>query len=271
MGSARRGGRTSRGSDRGSRSQKSHGILAGYFERAKQPLEILAVIAPLVVLYEVGLVYALRSSQGTFTNGAHEGLVRFFTNFGVDPARLNLPTLGLPGVALIVVLLVWQLLSRKPWSLHLPTVCGMIVESALLALPLLVVAQLVTRAFVPALVASPFPAQIDVGMGALSTFGKISMSVGAGLYEELIFRMVLLSLLHTALVDMARLPERWGIAIAVLVSALLFALYHPLRTSSGLIDARRLRGRLPAPQLAREVFRRATRFARFGFVAQSLA
>jgi len=205
--------------------------MSGYFDRSKQPLEILALITPLVVLYEIGLVYALRRSQGTLTNGAHETLLQFFANFGVDPARLSLPALALPAVALIVVMVIWQILTRKPWSVHLPTVGGMFVESVLFALPLLVLAQLISRAFIPAA-----PESIT----ELDTFGRVTMSIGAGLYEELIFRMVVISLLHTVLVDLLRMPERWGITIAIAISAALFMLYHPHQTPAGAADWRRV-------------------------------
>lgn len=230
--------RASRGNDRstGSSNSRRAGHASGrssgtgYFDRSKQPLEILALIAPLVVIYEIGLIYSLRGSQGTLTNGAHESLLNLFSNFGVDPARLNVPTLSLPAIALVVVMIFWQILLRKPWSIHLPTVGGMAIESALFALPLLVMAQLISRAFIPAAPES---------IMELSTFGQVAMSIGAGLYEELIFRMVLLSLLHTIFVDLFRMPERWGIAVAVGISAVLFALYHPLQASSGAVDLRR--------------------------------
>ncbi|MSR70382.1 MAG: CPBP family intramembrane metalloprotease [Phycisphaerales bacterium] len=202
----------------------------GYFDRSRQPLEILAFVAPLVVIYEIGLVYALRTTGGTLTNGAHEELVRFFSSIGIDPARLSVPALGLPGVGLLLVLILWQLLVRRPWTLHIPTVGLMVLESILLALPLLVLAQVVSRAFIPA---GP------EALPQLSTFGGISMCIGAGLYEELIFRMVLFSLLHTIFVNLFRMPERWGIVLSIALSALLFALYHPIRTSAGAIDLRR--------------------------------
>ncbi|MSR44473.1 MAG: CPBP family intramembrane metalloprotease [Phycisphaerales bacterium] len=208
----------------------SRKVATSYFDRSQQPLEILALLAPLVILYEIGLVVALRGTDGTLTNGAHDGLLRFFANFGVDAARLNLPALALPAIALLVVMIVWQILLRKPWTIHLPTVAGMIAESVLFALPLLVIAQLVSRAFVPAA-----PESIT----ELGTFGRVAMSIGAGLYEELIFRMVVLSLLHSVCADLFQMSQRWGIAIAVVVSAVLFALYHPLHTSSGTLDLRR--------------------------------
>lgn len=220
-----------RGNERSRGSSKTRSVFSGYFNRSKQPLEILALIAPLVLFYELGLMYSLRRSQGTLTNGAHETLLQFFVNFGVDPARLSLPALALPAVALIVVMVIWQILSRKPWTVHLPTVGGMFVESVLFAFPLLVMAQLISRAFIPAT-----PESIT----QLDTFGRVAMSIGAGLYEELIFRMVVISLLHTVFVDLLRMPERWGIALAIAISAVLFMLYHPHQTIAQATDWRRV-------------------------------
>ncbi|MSQ89925.1 MAG: CPBP family intramembrane metalloprotease [Phycisphaerales bacterium] len=211
-------------------SKTRRAVATTYFDRSRQPLEILLFLAPFVVFYEIGLELALRGSQGTWTNGAHERLFRLFANFGVDATRLSLPALALPALALLVVLLVWQMLLRKPWTVHLPTVVGMFAESVLFALALLVIAQLITRAFIPAA-----PETIQ----ELSTIGRIAMSVGAGLYEELIFRMAMLSLLHTVFVDLLRIPERWGIAIAIAISAVLFAWYHPLWNATGALDLRR--------------------------------
>ncbi|MBM4008569.1 MAG: CPBP family intramembrane metalloprotease [Planctomycetes bacterium] len=204
---------------------------SGYFERSKQPLEILALVAPLIVLYEIGLVFALRTQGGTLTNSAHEGLLRLFSSLGIDAGRFSLPALALPGVGVIVVLLVWQVLSRRAWTLHIPTVGGMMVECVLFSLPLLVAAQIITRIFPPAAMGE---------MEGLGTFGKVAMSVGAGVYEELVFRMVLIALLHTLFVDLLRWKESWALGVAVIVAAVLFTLYHPLRLSSGALDLRRV-------------------------------
>jgi len=207
-----------------------------YFDRSRRPLEILAVVGPLVVLYEIGLVTALKGREGVLTNAAHEGLFRFFWSFGIDASRLSLPALALPAVAVLAILIIWQMLSRRQWTLHLPTVGGMVVEGALFALPLLVIAQVISRVGVPA-AAWLQPAE---AVAALTPFAQLTMSIGAGIYEELIFRMVLLALLHGALVDLLGMPQRWGVGLAVAVSALLFAIYHPLRDGSGAIVAGRV-------------------------------
>lgn len=208
-----------------------------YWERSTQPLEILALVAPLVIVYEIGLVWALRADRGTITNRAHEGLLRLFDAVGID-----IMVMALPAVAVLVVLVTWQLLSRRAWSLHMPTVGVMIAESAAAALPLAVFAQVIARADaawspVAAIALGSAPA-LGAGDGAeaLGLAGKVSLAIGAGVYEELIFRMALISLLHTLFVDAMRIDERWGTGIAIAVSAVLFAIYHPLGAAGGGID-----------------------------------
>jgi membrane protease YdiL (CAAX protease family) len=207
-----------------------------YWDRSRQPLEILALVAPLVVIYEIGLVWALRAERGTITNRAHEGLLRLFDAVGID-----IMVMALPAVAVLVVLVTWQFLSRRPWSLQLPTVGLMAVESAAAALPLAVFAQVIARSgtawdSMAAWSGGAVAAGTAAGPESLGLLGKVSLAIGAGIYEELIFRMALISLLHTLFVDAMRMGERWGIGIAIAVSAALFAAYHPLGAADGGID-----------------------------------
>jgi membrane protease YdiL (CAAX protease family) len=57
--------------------------------------------------------------------------------------------------------------------------------------------------------------------------GLIAISIGAGLYEELLFRMLLFFLVHTLVVDLLRFSSLIGTVLAIVLSAVLFALYHP--------------------------------------------
>jgi membrane protease YdiL (CAAX protease family) len=56
-------------------------------------------------------------------------------------------------------------------------------------------------------------------------------------YEELVFRMAVMGGLHMLISDVAgwRGPRAW--IMAMVASALLFALYHPLRLADGGFDA----------------------------------
>ncbi|MEC9234588.1 MAG: CPBP family glutamic-type intramembrane protease, partial [Planctomycetota bacterium] len=74
----------------------------------------------------------------------------------------------------------------------------------------------------------------------LGPMGKLAISIGAGLYEELVFRMLLIFLIHTLLVDAFRLPGIVGSVVAVVVSAILFTIYHPLEGVDGSLSLARL-------------------------------
>ncbi len=201
-----------------------------YWERSKQPLEILCLLIPLIVLYEVGLMRWLATDRGVHTNDAHRGLVEFFNAFGLDATRVGLPVLSLPAVGMVVVLLVQQLLTRQAWKVSLPTVGGMVIEGALAGLPLYV---LVRGVLGVSLMAAAFGG--DAGLA-----DRLLISVGAGLYEEFIFRMVALLLLHSLLVDLLRMKDPLATWIAVVVAAAAFAAYHPFRMATGATDWPRL-------------------------------
>ena len=96
----------------------------------------------------------------------------------------------------------------------------MIVESALLVIPLVVLSR-----FVHELI--PMVGQDEPILDSLGPMGLIAISIGAGLYEELLFRMLLFFLVHTLVVDLLRFSSLIGTVLAIVLSAVLFALYHP--------------------------------------------
>ena len=54
------------------------------------------------------------------------------------------------------------------------------------------------------------------------------LSLGAGIYEEMVFRLVALTLLHLLLRDVLKLPRFWSYLCMVVVSSVAFAAYHYL-------------------------------------------
>src|SRR5690606_28441143 len=69
---------------------------------------------------------------------------------------------------------------------------------------------------------------------------RLTISIGAGLYEELLFRMIAIAALHLVFVDLARLSESMGRVLAVGLSAAAFAVYHDLSSSGGALDPARV-------------------------------
>ncbi len=182
--------------------------------------------------YEIGLALFLRSREGVLTNKAHETLLMFFDTFGLTATG----GLYLGGAAIVVVLVVWHVLTRDPWRVDWTTPALMAAESVALTIPLLVLGLLIGGAAAVAAGVRPPPPDL----ASMSIWARLTVSIGAGLYEELLFRMMLIAVLHTLLVDVAKLRSPVGATIAVVISAAAFAWYHPLRDGGGVLLWRRV-------------------------------
>lgn len=191
-----------------------------YWTLSARPLHILAFLLPLVLLYELGsAVYLVGDAAGTHrTIQAQRLLGQFFELFGVVG-------LFLPGIALITVLLVWHVLLGDRWRIEVPVVGGMAVESAGWTLPLLVLAAVHSRATHGHAVAA---AALDGGLADMPWQARLTVSVGAGLYEEMLFRLLLIAFLHLILADLAMIRKNLAFALCIVGSALAFALYHDI-------------------------------------------
>ncbi|HMN96539.1 MAG TPA: CPBP family glutamic-type intramembrane protease [Phycisphaerales bacterium] len=209
------------------RASSSASLVETYPAEARRPLHVLLFVLPMVVVYEASLLILLPRHPDVLPNLAHEGVLRFFSTFGVGGWFL-------PGIVLVAVLVAWQVLSREPWRPRWAVPWIMALESLVLAMPLLVLGQIVQRTL--PLVAAP----VEERIVALDLWGRLVISLGAGLYEEFIFRMLLIAVIHTLLVDVLRLGHAFGAAVAVVVSAAIFAWCHPLAGPDGLLSMQRL-------------------------------
>jgi hypothetical protein len=231
--------RTTSDSARRGASRASAGTTgATYWELSRRPLHVLLFLLPLIMAYEVGMAMVLRTETNITTIRAHGWLLRFFELVGIAPTG----GLFLGGLAIVIVLLCWHFINRDPLRVRPVTLAGMAVESVLLTLPLLVMAALVARShMLPAAGAGAGPASTSGGnalasaeaIADLSIWSKMTISVGAGLYEELVFRMLLIAAIHFLLVDLGKASHFAGGLVAIVVSAALFTVYHPLEDVTG--------------------------------------
>ena len=188
-----------------------------YSELSRQPLYILVFLLPLIIFYEV----ALYSSNSHIQIKAHNHLVKFFELFDMPPTQ----GLWLGGIVIITILFIWHIFVGSKWKIKIHVIAFMAVESILYALPLLFFGA-VLGGYCAVVIASP----IDT----LGIFEKIAISIGAGLYEELIFRMIVIGCVHTVVCNMFKGSNLAGLGIGVFVSAVLFALYHDLPNAESL-------------------------------------
>lgn len=160
------------------------------------------------MVYEIGAVMLLTETQLTATRL----LGQFFALFGVTGVHL-------PAIAVVGALMGMHLTRRKdPWLPELKLYPVMWGESLVLALPLFVLMTVLLREPTAAAALS------DVDWSVWRR--NMVISIGAGVYEELLFRLVAIAAVHAVTKDLLSLPEEVCVISAVMVSAMGFALIH---------------------------------------------
>lgn len=180
----------------------------GYFQRSQRPLQALILLLPLLIAYEAGAIrFAADPETGQASHiVARSQLADFLSLFGATGYYL-------PGLLVVVILLTWHVLRRDPWQLEWKLYIAMAVESLALAIPILVFALAWGR--------EPL-----ANGETYSAPAQLIFSIGAGIYEELVFRLMAIAVLHLLLVDLVGLKHSTGAVLAVLCSSVLFAAYH---------------------------------------------
>lgn len=220
-----------------------------YLERTSRPIHALIFLLPFIVFYEMGTILsstdALSRTQDRVVTFIW--LQSFLDKYlGLD-AKLAWVA---PPVAVVVILLALQLASHKPWQFGPADFGSMMVECILLAVPLIVLSLLLSGpvqrtgdvarpAYSTIRAAAPdgfFAGNCTVALARASAGGAgersespladIVTGIGAGIYEELVFRLILMCLLMVLLQDLMGLSRNGSIILSVLVSAALFSAHH---------------------------------------------
>jgi len=184
---------------------------------------MLVFLTPLIVAYEIGAWFFLmrEGADSGWTISAQRMLSSVFETFGVVG-------LHLPAVLLTVVLLCWHILQRAKWRASPSVLLGMTIEAIAWAIPLILLAALLA----PRVAAAVTGSGSGDDLTSLSWPARATISIGAGLYEEMLFRMIAIAAVHFVMVDLLKRQHQTGLAVGVVVSALLFAAYHTIPSIS---------------------------------------
>ena len=186
----------------------------------------LVLIFPLLLVYEIGVLFAGQ------VNGADLVTRAMFAAAGSRIAYLAI------SAAIAAGFLIWIRHTRRWDTLGLALAGPMLLEAALYALSLGALVSLV----------------VDRMLGLGLTVPSVISAIGAGVHEELVFRLALIA----GLVALARdlggpIGGRRAVALAIAVSALVFAAAHHV-------------GRLGEPWTAHAFAFRAVAGAVFGAI-----
>lgn len=195
------------------------GAPEAYWLASRRPLASLVFLLPLMAAYEAGSILFLTDPEGRPQGAikAERLLHSVFELFGVVG-------LALPAILLVTVLLVWHVLERRPWKVRFGVLVGMALESVAWTLPLFVMAGLIS--LLGSSGAGLVQADSSGVLAAMAPSARLTISIGAGLYEELLFRMIGVTVVHALVVDLFGATEQAGRWAAVIVTGLAFAWYH---------------------------------------------
>lgn len=187
---------------RSTRCSTGIAIQNGYLQQSQRPIVILAFLLPFMALHELGA----RLFQVEV--GASSLMRRAVAMCGIY-GRI------VPALLCIGTLLLWHLVRRDRWGLAPKTLLVMAAEGFLFALPIFGI-SFICQHFLPLLT-------------PLSSYGlaaKWSLSFGAGVYEELLFRLYICGGIYLVAAHIFAAKPRTSTIIAVAGSSVLFSLYH---------------------------------------------
>jgi len=186
--------------------QRPYSRKDSYYHLTQRPLNSLVFVLPLLLIYHVGALYY--QDQRLLV----PRYVDWFLVYFGAPRQVLAPLL------ILSVLMLQHLARKEPWKVHGWVLTGTLAESLALTIPLIILARV--TGWVSVMFA-------QVSQPALPQTGMLMIaSVGAGLYEEFIFRLVYIALFMLVVVDVAGLRKDLAEVLAVLSGAVIFALCH---------------------------------------------
>ena len=164
-----------------------------------RPLDALVFLLPLLIFYECA---SLACPERVI---AFDLLRKFFELFGEAG-------MWAPGLGVVVILFATHAASRERWAVRWKAVGLMYPEAVVMSLPLLALNWAIP-------LSTP-----DGGNGAV--LSELAFGIGAGVYEELVFRLILISVVVMIGTDLLGLGRTGTAVVAIVVSSVLFAAHH---------------------------------------------
>ncbi len=201
-----------------------------YLERTSRPVYAIVYLLPFIIFYELGTIFINTDvlSQTQIRVVAFVWLQELLVYLGFGGKFLW----AAPAVVVIVILLAYQLVSKKQWWVSFGDILPMTVECVLLAIPLIVLSLFLHSS------AGGAAEKLAATGGAIaqqksSLLADIVTGIGAGIYEELLFRLILICALMLLFQDVLGWGKNNSIVLSVLISAALFGAHHHIDLLTG--------------------------------------
>ncbi|HLR31051.1 MAG TPA: CPBP family intramembrane glutamic endopeptidase, partial [Fodinibius sp.] len=182
-----------------------------YFSTTHSLLYSYLISLPLLLLYEILIFISQPDSDQVVRISVDVWIKTLFSYFGRDVLSITLILVALLGIYIL------YRERKKLASLRFSYFMTMLIEASLYAFLLSVVISITVSSLLQMIQVSP--------LESLSLLQKMALSLGAGLYEELFFRVILVS----ALLWLFRyLFTKKAVAyiLAILLAAVIFSAVH---------------------------------------------
>jgi hypothetical protein len=189
----------------------------GYFALSRAPRYSIVFALPLLLGYEALAALLAQPGKGELRNGADALLRAAFTSVaGPRGSAIFMAAVILLGVGLVA-----RDIRQSRAGIRAPVFVGMLAESAALAAVFGVVIGLTTAKLLGSL------HTLSLGpIGRTSLATRLMLSLGAGLYEELFFRVLLVTALAAGARIVLGFGRRAAGVLAAVVGAFIFSAFH---------------------------------------------
>lgn len=207
-----------------------------YLERTSRPFYAIVFLLPFILFYEVGTLL-INTNELNSTQVRVVAFVWLQEWLGYLGYSGKLAWVA-PPLVVVLILLGLQLASRKQWYFQIKDVIPMVVECILMAVPLIVLSLFINNPSVATYPAEEVGSMASRAGSALwsglqaSTGGESSLlanivtGIGAGIYEELVFRLILICVLMMIFQDLLGIGHTRAIFASVILSAAFFSAHH---------------------------------------------
>jgi len=195
-----------------------------YIRHSRSAYYAVITAIPLLLAYEMLLAFTGSGLGGQVRNAGDVWLRMLFASLDVRPAHATL-------AMILLLILSVPVVKRDDLGLHAGYFALMALEALVYSLGLGLAINVILE-FVFSAIPSSILQRVALSVGALSAGGLsdngvmqgLALSLGAGLFEEFIFRVLLLGLLLAG----ARviLPKQVAGVLSVILAAFLFSLAH---------------------------------------------
>ena len=190
--------------------------MRAYWQDSRKPRYSLLLALPLFIIYQVLEALEPATHGGGVRNGADVILESLFS-------QLAGPRGPVIFAAILVAVGLWLVIRdyrQSGRSLHFPVLLVMLGEATVLALGLgIIVSAIASQLVRPT-------AMLQQSVERMPTSTKLMLSLGAGLYEELLFRVLLVGSLAWAGKRLLGLRPLVAGIWAALIGALVFSAFH---------------------------------------------